>query len=144
MTERPQFPRGCKPDSQPWKDYQRDMEAYLAEHRSDHLDGIPKTQPEPFAMNARMLSEPRKKRPAWSDDPEYYRAAKARQRLRDKEKPKPCCDCGTEPRLPRKSRCMFCNETQEDKMEEAKHKRKAQIKQGLTARKRGECLEVRP
>ena len=141
---RPEFPRDASPYDPRWVEFQALMATYLAEKEQQHLATIPLTEPEPGASNARMLSEPRKKRPAWSDDPEYYRAAKARQRAKDAASPKPCMDCGKEPRLPRKSRCCACDDAQQDRIEAAKDHRKSLIKQGLTARKRGECLEVRP
>ena len=143
---RPEFPIGCHPSGPEWREFQIQMEKWIADQAEDlgrWIKANVYVGPDPIAMNAGMLSEPRKKRPAWSDDPEYYRAAKARQRARDAAKPKMCMDCGVEPRLPRKSRCCACDDAQQDRQEAAKNHRKSLIKQGLSARKRGECLEVR-
>ena len=142
---RPEFPRGCHPDSKVWKDYQKAMEAYLAEHRWDYLDGIPKTQPEPQAMNQRMLTAPRKaaNAPKKRLDPEYYAEAKRKQRERDKTAPRACMDCGVEPRLPRKARCFNCDDIAKDRQQMEKQARRNLIRQGLTARSRGERMEER-
>jgi len=139
---RPMFPIGCKPDGPEWRSFQIQMEAYIKEHRWDYLDGIPKTQPQAEAMNSGMLTAPRKaKKPAWSGvDREYLAEAKRRQGERDKAAPRPCADCKVGVRLPRKARCFECDEKAQDRIEAAKNHRKCLIEQGLTARKRGECL----
>ena len=145
---RPEFPIGQHPDSQAWREFQIQMEKWIADQAEEMGRWIKANVyvgPDPQALNEGMLTAPRKaKKPAWSGvDREYLAEAKRRQREREKAAPKLCMDCGVEPRLPRKSRCCACDDAQQDRQEEAKGKRKALIKQGLNARKRGECLEVR-
>jgi len=140
---RPDFPRNCCAYDPRWVEFQALMATYLDE-QSEQFKAWCRENinqgPDPQAEAEGMLTAPRKhKKAAWSGvDREYLAEAKRRQRERDKALPRPCCDCGTGVRLPRKSRCMACSEKEMDRQEAHKNERKTQrialIREGLYER----------
>ncbi len=126
LTRRPVSPGPVGATHPKWIAYHAAMTEWVLRKQQLEVLHLTPLVEAPVIQNVKKPAQ----RPAWSGaTPEYMAMKKRESRER-----RGCMDCGS-PRLPKRSRCLTCQEQADQRRADAKSERRRLIRAGLRERK---------
>ena len=127
QAKRPVSPGAVGANHPQWISYHNDLQIWVLRKAQLELLHLTPTV-EPAVLQHVGTKRPQK--PAWAGATPEYMA----QKQRESRERKGCMDCGA-PRLPKRSRCMPCQEIADQLRADAKSERRRKIRAGLRERR---------